>query len=356
MPRPRPLRTKEEIDAVPKDKSVTIELKPDDGVVDLGQNPFEDGPPQDAKGKGEKPAAAKEPIEVRRGQEAKGDDDAEDLKRQLEDMRRAKEESDRRIQEEIKARQEAERISAERIREASQSRVRAEDAEYEAILNAINAAEREAEKAQQDIELASATGDHKGVAEANRRLARAESRMSQLEDGKEAIERQKTEQAARAKAEADAPPRRETQRQPTAEEYIDQLPNLLPSQREWLKSHPETISDPRKNLRLQGAHVEAEDAGLRPGTKKYFDYLEQRLGYAEQVETDVEDDEPQTKAPVSAPVSRNATNPSTGRPANNKITLSPEQREMAALSGVDEITYARNLQKLDQMKRDGLIN
>lgn len=339
MPRIKPARTLEEINAVPQDKSVTISLEPE-GTVVLDKDTEEARKLQEEADR----KVIKEPLE---------DDENASLKQQLVDLRKANEESGRRVQEEMSARQAAEQRVREREQEASQSKIRAEDAEYDAILNAIGAAESEAESAQRDIALGTEATDAKAVAEASRRLARAESRLSQLEDGKAAIERAKTNAAARAKELKDNPPRVET-KATTVDQYIDQLPNLLPSQRDWLRAHSDALTDNRKNLRLQGAHVEAEDQGLRPGTTKYFTYLEERLGYKEPEEQDDnvdQNDEP--RAQVSAPPSRTATNPSTGRPSNTRITLTPEQREVARLSGIDEITYARQLQKLQTLKADG---
>ncbi len=334
MPRPRPLRTKEEIAAVPEDKPVTIALDQE------GETPPQDDlelQPQDPPAKVKKAKVADE-------------DDPSDLKKQLEELKRAKEDSDRRVQEEIRARQEAERLAQERQQEASRSQVRAEDAEYDAILNAIGAAESEAEKAQQDMALASENADHKALADANRRLSRAESRLVQLNDGKDAIEQAKTKQAQRERYERENPRPKQPQ---TVEDYISALPNLMQSQRDWLRNHPEALTDTRKNMRLQGAHVEAEDQGFRAGSTEYFDYLDQRLGYKAAQQDDAMDDDEPTRAPVAAPPSRQATNPGTGRPSNNKITLTPEQREIARLSGIDELTYARQLQKLQQMKSEG---
>src|SRR6266704_919944 len=344
MPRLRPLRTKEEIAAVPSDESVMIALEPE-GTVILDKEA--DGAASKAKEEADnKPALKAKEIEE--------EDITSDLKKQLEDLRRANDESNKRIQQEIAARQAAEQRGREREQEASRSQIRAEDAEYDAILNAIGAAESEAEAAQRDISLATEASDSKAVGEASRRLARAESRLSQLEDGKIAIEHAKTAAAARAR---EQPEQQRASEKPTVEQYIDQLPNLLPSQRDWLKEHPDTLTDQRKNLRLQGAHVEAEDKGLRPGTAKYFSYIEERLGYKEpeqEEEDNVSEQEPRT--PVSAPPSRSATNPATGRSTATRITLTPAQREAARDSGVDEITYARNLQKMQQMKAEGLIN
>lgn len=333
MPRIKPARTQEEINAVPQDKSVTIALEPE-GVVILDKDQDE----LEQKQLTAKPEVKAEPEE-----------DNSNLKQQLEDLRRANTESNRRVQEEITARQQAEQRVKERDQEVKHSKIRAEDAEYDAILNAIGAAESEADAAQRDIMLASEGSDPKGVAEASRKLARAESRLSQLEDGKLAIERAKTMDAQRAK---EAPAQVERKQAPTVEEYINQLPNLVQSQRDWLRAHQDALTDTDQNMILQGAHAEAiKRKGLTVGTPKYFAYLEERLGYITPEEIVTEDDD--NAAPVQAPPSRNATNPGTGRPSNTRITLTPEQREIARISGIDEITYARQLQKLQALKADG---
>jgi DNA repair exonuclease SbcCD ATPase subunit len=347
MPRIKPARTIEEVNAVPQDKSVTISLEPE-GTVVLDREADEAALKAQEEADLKKKAKAKEENE---------DDEVSDLKQQLEDLRKAGEASNKRIQDEMALRQAAEQRVREREQEASQSKIRAEDAEYDAILNAIGAAESEAESAQRDIALATEASDAKAVAEASRKLARAESRLSQLEDGKTAIERAKTAAIEQAKRNsADTTTTTTTQKATTVDQYIDQLPNLLPSQRDWLREHPDSLTDTRKNLRLQGAHVEAEDKGFRPGTTKYFNYLEQRLGYidVEEHEDGMEDnDTPRT--PVSAPPSRSATNPATGRPSGTRITLTPEQREIARLSGIDEITYARQLQRMNELKANGQL-
>src|SRR5258706_13902444 len=200
MPRTRPLRTKEEIAAVPQDESVTISLEPE-GTVIL------DKEADDAaiKAREEAEAKAKSQIKAQIKPEATDDDATDDLKKQLEDLRKAHGESQKRVQEEITARQAAEARVRERERDAAKPKCRADDAEYGAILNAIGAAESEAEAAQRDIAIATEASDFKTVAEASRRLARAEGRLAQLEDGKLAIERTKTVKAARAKEKRDKP-------------------------------------------------------------------------------------------------------------------------------------------------------
>lgn len=347
MARLRPLRTKEEIAAVPANESVTISLEPE-GVVVL------DKEADDAAHPPEKSETAPAPKVAVPQDEDSG---ASDLKKQLEDLRKASEDNERRfntrIQQETEARQAAEQRAREREQSESVQKIRAEDAEYDAILNAIGAAESEAVNAQRDIAIGTEAADAKMVAEASRRLARAESRLSQLEDGKFAIERAKTAQAARAKEEREAP--RET-KQPTVEQYIDQIPNLMQSQRNWLKEHPEYLTDTRKNIKLQNAHLEAEDSGIAVGSTQYFTFIEGRLGRKPEAREDDDMDDRPERPTVAAPPSRSATSPSTGRASSTRITLTPEQREAAKMSGIDEITYAKNLQRMLDAKAQGLIN
>lgn len=341
MPRIRPLKTKEEIDRVPVDQPVTIALDAE-GVIDLPATTAEE---QEAAKKAEQQQQARKKVEP------EGEDEIGSLRKQMEDMRKA---SDTQIAQFQKQLQDAKTRAEENERNLTRSQNQAQDAEYQAILNAIGAAESEAESAQVDIARASEAQDAKMVAEASRKLARAESRLAQLEDGKAALEAQKSREAREAKEDAERRKNQPQQQNQTPEQFIDQMPSLLPSQRDWLKAHTELVVNTNKNLRLQGAHAEAVDLNLQPGTQKYFDHLETRLGY-KKPDADDEDDEVDERAQiVSAPPSKQSTSPSTGRQANTtRITLTPEQREIARMSGISEIEYARGLQKLNDLKSNG---
>ena len=56
----------------------------------------------------------------------------------------------------------------------------------------------------------------------------------------------------------------------------------------------------------------------------------------------------------SAPPSRDVPSASTGRPQSSRIELTPEEREVARLSGIDELTYARNKRELERRKANGM--
>jgi len=356
MPRIRPLRTVEEIAKVPMDKEVVISLddvsdtgkpldtKKDDKELDLGisnntpEGRLEEADPFEEVVK--TPKRTKEPVE---------DDASADLKAQLDDMRKAYKEAEERAHNAERLRQEALAEAKRRQAEARQSDTRAEDAEYDAILNAIGAAESDIERASNDLERAQTDGDNKMLADATRRISRAESRLVQLQDGKEHIERNKL--LNKDKKEEIL----EQRVVPTVEQQIDQMPNLLPSQKTWLKAHPDAVTDARKYQRLGAYHFEAEDKGFQPGTQKYFDYLDERLGYKEPIVNDdnEEDDEPVTRRTVQAPPSRGSISPNTGKTQNSRITLTPQEREAAEIAGVDPLVYATNKRKLEQLKSEG---
>lgn len=299
--------------------------------------------------------AAREYRQKKKDEEDARATENDTLKKQLEEMRAAVEEGRRQSQEAQRRHAEMEANIREREQQNSQYLSRAEEAEYHAVLTAMSAAESEADSGNRDLETALTNGDHKAAADAQRRIARSEAKLAQLEDNKGILEQRKTTAIARAEEARRNPPKPPVL---TPEQQIDAVSALLPSQKAWLKEHPDAWTDQRKNMRLQGAHVEAEDQGLQPGTKKYFEYLEERLGYKEpDGDTDDEDPPPrqQRRTLVSAPVSREPSSPS-GKAPRTKITLTARQQEAAQIAGITPAEYAKNFLKLEDMKSEGYYN
>src|SRR4029077_685301 len=113
--------------------------------------------------------------------------------------------------------------------------------------------------------------------EAQRRIARSESRLERLEEGKAAYEA-RLEAASTAPRQDPAP-----RQQPNGiDAQLDAMP-LSQKQREWLKAHSEALTDPKKNARLSAAHFDAEDAGHAADSDAYFQFIEERLGYRKPV-------------------------------------------------------------------------
>jgi hypothetical protein len=140
--------------------------------------------------------------------------------------------------------------------------------------------------------------------------------------------------------------------------------------REWLGKNPAAL----KNIAaLDKLHHEALQAGLADTSPDYFDFMSDRLAalaaqnspagahLIHEMQKRITANAPQPPQPrpasvshVSAPVSRREVSySSTPRPMSGSVTLTPEQKEFARISGVTETEYARQLTKYESMKADG---
>ena len=126
----------------------------------------------------------------------------------------------------------------------------------------------------------------------------------------------------------------------------------------WLRDHPEYLSNPRKNAKIQDLHYVVIDEGHEPYSQGYFESMETHLGMRQKeqiVNEDNDDDDPPQRtrpAMVSAPVSREApSNGSGDRPG--RITLTVAQKEAAKIAGISEKEYAEQVIKLKEHKLNG---
>lgn len=339
MGRPRIVRKAEEAAAIPPEQAIQVEIPPE-GTVEVKPDIKPDI------------QADKKPESAPKVEE-KQDDEVTTLKAQLADMQKAAEESRKMAEEAARREAEARKQYVERDKEFRSVSTRADQAEYDAVLNAISAATAEAEQATQELQVAGEAQDWSSIAKAQSKLSRANTRLVQLEDGKIALEAR----AERIKNEPKEQVRIHSGDQ--VADYIDSMPSLLPSQKDWLKQHRDLMTDNKKNIRLQNAHIDAEEAGHSAGTTQYFQFLEERLGYRKPISTktdeDGADDTDDTKPViVAAPVSRETPSAATGRPQSaTRITLTPAQREAARSAGIDEIEYAKQLIRLQEAKKEG---
>lgn len=304
MPPLRALKTEEEIAGIPLDQEILIELP---GGTD------------------ELPEKDKAP---------KIDSDAKTLQEQLEAAQAAqKTEREARERAERDA-TEARRLAAEREREAVEARKRTVDLESDVITGGLSAAQNELAAAEAELERAGEAGDWKAIAKAQGRIGRASAQVVSLESGA-------AEVAERAKA---PEPRKEVVQQPSDPiAAIDANPNLLPAEKEWLKAHPDAILDQRRNNELSVGYERAMKKNLVRGTPAYFAELEDFMGYKQP-------DNNNGETSVQAPVSRMERG-SDGRPSQNTIRLSPEQREIAKNMGVSELEYAKQVQAFEVARK-----
>lgn len=212
---------------------------------------------------------------------AKADDadPVRSLKNQVETLRTtATSEAARRAAAEERARAADER-AARAEQEAQAHKATASESEYGTIVAGIDAAKNEGDVAERDYAAAMETGDFKKAAEAQRRIARAEARSSELEGAKGALESSSKASAARIAAEREKPAAARASGDPV-EDYVR---GRSPKTAAWLRDHAEFITDPLKNHKLTAAHFDAVGENLAPDTEAYFKHVEAKLGIGEAV-------------------------------------------------------------------------
>jgi len=159
------------------------------------------------------------------------------------------------------------------------------------------------------------------------------------------------------------------------EQQLEQIAGLSVAQKAYLRVRPHALTRPDV---LQAAHHYALQNQVPIDSPTYFQILDHALNLygnvpfttpptASPTETPTHEPRP---APMpqatddsysphiaSAPPSRSEYAGSMPPPdaSNSRVTLSAAEREVAALSGVSEVEYAKNKLKLQQMKKAGLI-
>jgi hypothetical protein len=276
-----------------------------------------------------------------------------DLLKQLEDMKQAEAAAKRRADEaaarEIQARQEAQRQATA----AWQTRQSAEQSQYDAIANALNAAQQQADMAEAAYASALASGDHVQAARQMRAMSEAGARVVTLQTGKDELEqrlqRQQGQQPPQLQQPAGQPQ--------NIDEMLARMPNLMPQEKDWIRQHPDSLMDQTNLRRMDLAFTDATARGLVRGTPEYFEFFEDRLGYRKmdkQQDNGAANASTASGARYAAPVSRGGTSTSaSGR--STRVTLTPQERDAAKISGISETEYA--IQKLEMLRRkeQGLI-
>lgn len=336
MPRLRPPRQAEVtnddllIDDTPPTEDVVFELSDDE--LDPPATPAE-------------PALPVEPEP--------GPDDA--LKRAVEAQQRAETIARNATRE----RDEAVRRSQQHEADAARDRTERVDAEFNSVLTAIAAEQSALDKATMDLEVATQNQDARASAGAQRAIAVAASRLDRLEENKAAYDKRK-----------EAPPATPERRaNPSTEEQIASF-KVPDEAKDWLRIHPELVSDPHKLALLGNVHQSVTEArGIKEFTKEYFEAMDETFRFkpAAQAAPGATVPAPAPAAPrrsmpVTAPVSREVPT-STGERQSTGVTLTPEERAIARSSFSDptgkmtnaekERLYAKNKLKLQNMRASG---
>jgi hypothetical protein len=325
MPRLRQVRTKEEAEAVPEDQSISVVIAPDEPVVETSAEEHEKPEVKETKPEPESEIA----------EEA----EQESLKTRLGELERAEQAAQQlaqaRERDLLAARQQAQQYEAA----LAQSRSEAVQANYDIVSNALAAAQAESDAAQRDWEAAANEGDLKRQSEANIRINRAQARIVQYEDAKATLEARKGEK----------PPERQQQVQ--GDPFENAIARLPEPAKNWLRAHRDYVTEPEKNAALQHYHWVAKKETGEEFTQKYIDSMEVHLGMRSKEESATRSE----RTVVSAPVSREAPSLKDGRPVTTRITLTPDQRSAARMAGISEVEYAKQLIRMNEAKKNGLI-
>ena len=180
-----------------------------------------------------------------------------------------------------------------------------------------------------------AEGNYQAAAEAQRAISRAEAHLLQLQNGKQKLEEHLQQSTAEGSVYEQQMPNFEPQvPQDPVEVYASRL---LPKSAQWLRNHPEVVSQ-NKVPKLTRAHQDAIEDGLVAESPEYFKYIEDRLGYSTpQYEEPVREVAPVRETPkkslASAPVTSSASAISSRSSGNsNTMVLSSAEVEMAILA------------------------
>lgn len=277
------------------------------------------------------------------------DNNADELKRQIEALRKSEREARQRAEQAAAERDQAVRYAQERNVALSQSQRDAVGSRLDSINNGLAAADAEIEEAKNAFRMASIEQDIDAQVAAQERLAEAKANKVNLTNGKTALERAIRDEQERTKEQQ----RLQQQQQPG--DNLDRT-NLPQTAKNWLRAHPEYMTDPRKNSKIQSLHWDVLDEGHEPFSSQYYESLEVHLGLRakpqQETEDDVEEVQPARKSVVSAPVSREVPS-SSGNRSGNSIRLTAAQREAAKLAGITEAEYAKQLVNLNNAKANG---
>lgn len=282
--------------------------------IDLGEDKHMTPPPP--------PDDEPEPIPGERGPDI--------LQRQLDEKRRE-------IEEARRQKMEAEQLLRQREQEVFEYQTQAQNSQHVALVNAIASYERDAEALERDYASSMAEGDYQKGAKIQRQMAQVEARLMTLQQGKEELE-------TRLQQPRPEPKMEQPRIQPVATDSIDdKIKHLHPLSQAWIKSHPETLSDPKMNNKMTAAHYKALAEDYTPNTPDYFAFIDSEMGY----------NKPQAPAPAasaprptqnkggiaSAPVSRSAP-ASFASTSSTNVTLSPAEREYARDMDMTDEEYA----------------
>lgn len=273
----------------------------------------------------------------------KAHEEADDLRKRIDD-------AERRAQEAAKRAQEAD----ERAHAAGRS---TNEAKVAAITNSMEVLNAKIAAGKDSIAKAYEAGDFAAIAEATTTLTKLQAQLIQLEDGKDAL-------AEEAKRPAPKP-------QP-ASDLEAKLQGVPVKSADWLRQHPEFVTDDAKARKVLAAHNLAMLNDIAVESDTYFRFIEEQVGLrkAQAAADDEGDDDGEVEvdtqpartggkgaarkgAVAAAPVSRGSGGGlrSDGGNTQTRVRLTPGQLATAERLGMTPKKYAENWLKYQARER-----
>lgn len=220
--------------------------------------------------------------------------------------------------------------------EAHAARGTVQETNLHLVTNAIDTLRQSSEIAKANYKAAMANGDYDAAATYQEEMASHAAKLLQLEQGKQALE---------SAPQPVAPVQRISD---PVEAFASQL---SPRSAEWVRKHPQYVTDPRLNQKMIAAHNMVLADGHAADTDGYFEAVEALLGVRKPAPDSAMSEAAQPTArrstpPPAAPVSRETR-------GGNIVRLTAEEREMASMMKMTPEEYAKNKMAL---KKEGRLH
>lgn len=235
----------------------------------------------------------------------------------------------------------AEERAAAAQRDALAGRSSEIDGRLGQVNSAIETLTSQSTLSKRDYAAAMAAGEYERAADIQFAMAEQASVLTRLREGKNNLEAaKKAPQAARPAA------------RPAHADPVEAFASTLyPKAAAWVRSHPDFVTDPKKNKMMQGAHHMASSEH-EEGSEGYFAALEKHLGIKDAVVTDPI----QRRAPaVAAPVSRSAPTLTRAPSTQRVVKLTADEKAYCDTTGVPYKTMAREKAKFADELASGQV-
>lgn len=247
------------------------------------------------------------------------------------------------LEKERAARIEADKRAQQAMATASHAKNEVQDSNLHLVTNAIETVKQNADVLKTNYREAMSVGDFDRAAEVQHAMATNAAKLLQLEQGKQAMESQ---------------PKQTAPEQYRSSDPVEALASQLsPRSADWVRRHPQYVTDPRLYQKMVAAHNLAAADGYALDTDDYFEQIESTLKINRREAPVQEDAMAEAAKPVqrrSSPPAAPVTRSGNGTGSNsNRVRLTSDEREMASMMGMTDQEYAKN--KL-QLQKEGKLN